>query len=143
MQSRPYLVNCLEPSVPLFRLADGRYQLTKDGPIAPFMDGPGYFLVERHLADFLEELDISGLRNVRAVIWHRRIDKEYATHSNLIVDRFFTSSTIDELDLTGNQVYSMDDRYLFVSPELKDRLQCSAFGYLRFSDGLSDFAGFL
>lgn len=137
----PYFVECIEPSVPLFRLADGRYQLTKDGPIAPFMDGPGYFLAENKLADFLEQLGISGLGFEPAVIWHRRIDKAYFTHKNLIVDRFFTTETINELDLAGNQVYSMNDNYLFVSPGLKALLEDLPFAYLRFSEGLSGFAG--
>ena len=130
----------LNPSVPLFRLSDGRYQLTKDGPIAAFMNGPGYFLVEKELADFLDGMDIDGLRFEPAIIWHRRIDREYSTHTRLIVDRFFVSESIGELDLAGNQVYSMNDNYLFVSPELKERLENSPFNYLRFSAGVSGFA---
>ncbi len=137
----PYFVECLESSVPLFRIADERYQMTKDGPIAPFMDGPGYFLAESTLTSFLDELDIQGLSFEPAVIWHRRIDKEYRTHHNLIVGRFFTPSTINELDLTGSQVYSMNDRYFFISHELKQRLEDAPFGYLKFSEGLSGFAG--
>lgn len=137
----PYSVECLEPAVPLFRLADGRYQLTKDGPIAPFMYGYGYYLAEPTLTEFFKELDMPGIRFEPAVIWHRRIDKEYSTHSNLLIDRFFTPETITELDLDGNQVYSMNDSYLFVSPGLKARLESFPFTYLRFSEGLSSFAG--
>jgi hypothetical protein len=107
------------------------------------MFGPGYFLVEEKLAHFLEALDVPGLRFEPAVIWHRRIDKEYLTHTNLIVARFFVSDTIGELDLSGNQVYSMNGTYLFVSPELKERLEAFPFSYLRFSKGLSDFAASL
>ena len=139
INEQPFSVDCLEPSVPLFRLADGRFQLTKDGQIAPFIYGPGYFLVEKILAEFLLELDVPRISIQPAVIWHRGIGKEYSTHSRLMVDQCFTSSTINELDLTGNQLYSMDDCHLFVSPELKERLERFPFKYLRFSEGLSGF----
>ena len=137
--AQPFSVDCIEPSVPLFCLADGRFQLTKDGPIARFMYGRGYFLVEEVLAEFLLELDVPRITIQPAVIWHRGIDKEFSTHSRLMVDQCFTTSTINELDLTGNQLYSMDDCHLFVSPELKANLERFPFNYLRFSEGLSDF----
>jgi hypothetical protein len=42
----PFHVFCSESVVGLYELADGRFQLTEDGPIAPLMVGPGYVLVE-------------------------------------------------------------------------------------------------
>lgn len=136
----PFHVWCVEPSVPLFRLADGRFQLTKDGPIAPFMSGPGYFVVERNLARFLSDLDISRIRFEPAVIWHRRLDLEYSTHASLLVDQHITPETLGASDLSEERIYSMNDTHLFVSPALKDRLESSSFRYLRFSEGLADFA---
>lgn len=105
------------------------------------MYGPGYYLVEQQLTDFLDGLDIVGFRFEPAIIWHRRINREHSTHTRLIIDRFFVSDSIGKLDLAGNQVYSMNDTYLFVSPELKERLEAIPFNYLRFSKGLSGFAG--
>lgn len=139
--SLPFHVSCVKPSVPLFQLADGRFQLTKDGPISPFMDGPGYFLAEHDLARFLVESDTSRIKVEPAIIWHRSLDLEYRTHSNLLVDRYLTPETIGELDLAGENIYSMNDCYLFVSPALKKRLEGGSFSYLCFSEGLSDFAG--
>ena len=135
----PFHVSCSEPSVSLFLLADGRFQLTKDGPIAPFMSGPGYFLVENDLAHFLEDLNIPDIRFDPAVIWHRSRDLEYLTHTNLLIERYFTPDTISELDLTGEKFYSMNDNYLFVSPALKRLMERGSFQYLHFSEGLSDF----
>jgi hypothetical protein len=137
----PFHVSCSEPAVPIFRLADGRYQLTKDGAIAPFMDGPGYLLLENQLAEFLRDLDIPGTAFEPATIWHRRVDREYRTHTNMTVARYFVRGDIGELDLSGLRFYVMYDQYLFASPLLKRVLAESPFQYLEFSEGLSWFAG--
>src|SRR5262245_4327573 len=121
----PYYVGCKESSVPMYRLTDGRFQLTKEGPISPFMNGYGYFLLEEPFANFLEQLDICGIRFQRATIWHRRLNIEYTTHKLLTVDRYFTLETVNELDTTGERLFALNDTYLFASPTLKERLETS------------------
>jgi hypothetical protein len=138
--SQAFHVSCSKPSVPLFRLKDGRFQLTKDGPIAPFMDGFGYFLIQPDLAQFIEELDVDRIQFEPAIVWHRANDLEYGPYLNLRAARFFKSQMIDELDLAGYKMYSLNDTYLFVSPALKQKLEASPFKYLSFSEGLSRFA---
>ena len=138
--SFPFHVSCSEPAVPLFQLADGRFQLIKDGSIAPFMDGPGYLLLENELAEFLVDLDIPGIDFEPATIWHRRIDREYLTHTRMNVETHFAQKEIQELDLNGLACYVMGDRYLFVSSSLKQVLVTSPFQYLEFSEGLDWFA---
>jgi hypothetical protein len=103
--SQPFHVSCSELSVPLFRLKDGRFQLTKDGPIAPFMDGFGYFLIQPDLAQFIEELDIEGIQFEPAIVWHRGKDLEFGPYLNLLVGQFFNSQMMDELDLSGYKMY--------------------------------------
>lgn len=133
-------VSCCEPAVRLFQLADGRFQLIEDGPLAPFMYGRGYFLVERPLADFLRQLNLERVRLEPAVIWHRRIDREYLSHEHLLVNQYFTLDQINDIDLDGERLLSMNDEYLFASRAMKDRLEAGAFRYLCFSLGLSEFA---
>jgi len=139
--SRAFHVSCSEPSVPLFRLNDGRFQLTKDGPIAPFMNGFGYVLIQPDLAHFIAELDIDGIRFEPAIVWHRGKDEEFGPYLNLRVGQFFNWQKMDALDLSGYKMYSLNDTDLFVSPALKRKLEASAFNYLSFSEGLESFAG--
>ena len=136
----PYHVSCDEESVPLYRLGDGRFQLTKDGPIVPLMSGTGYFLIEEPFAAFLEELGIYGIKLEKATIWHRRLNVEHSTHKLLIVNQCFTPETIGELDTSGEKFFSLYNRYLFASPRLKKRLESGPFGYLKFTEGLDGFA---
>jgi len=138
--SHAFHVSCSEPSVPLFRLKDGRFQLTKDGPIAPFMNGFGYVLIQPDLAQFIEELDIDRIQFEPAVVWHRGKDVEYGPYVNLRVGQWFNAQMIDELDLSEYKMYSLNDTYLFVSPALKQKLEASPFNYLFFSEGLASFA---
>ncbi len=132
-------MSCNIDSVPLFQLSDGRFQLIKDGPISPFMCGPGYYLIEKDLVDFLLELDISGTRFESATIWHRSLDIEYRGYFNMLVEHFIDNSSLNELDTNGLKFFSMNDTFLFVTPRLKQILTNSPFSYLRFSEGFSEF----
>jgi len=138
--SHAFHVSCSEPSVPLFRLKNGRFQMTKDGPIAPFMNGFGYILIQPNLAQFVEELDVDRVQFEPAIVWHRGKDQEFGPYLNLRVGQFFNWQMMDELDLSGYKMYSLNDTYLFVSSALKRRLEAGPFNYLCFSEGLSSFA---
>jgi hypothetical protein len=104
------------------------------------MSGPGYFLLERDMVQFLEELDIPGVRFEPATVWHRRTNEEFSTYMNLHVERFFDFYSMKELDLSGLKFFTLNDIYLFASPGLKRRLELSPFEYLRFTEGMSGFA---
>jgi hypothetical protein len=136
----PFFMSCNLPSVGLYHLDDGRFQLIKDGPIAPFMYGPDYFLITRELANLLEELDIPRVHFEPAVIWDRGINQEHRTHVRLVVSQWFSVDQIKDLDLDGYRLLTLGDEYLFVSPTLKEKLDASDFKYLCFSEGLSEFA---
>lgn len=105
------------------------------------MDGPGYFLFENRLAEFVANFNIDGLSYESATIWHRELDQEYVTHVEISVQRYFVPEHIHEFDLEGLAFYAMYDCYLFVSPALKEVLSNSPFDYLQFSEGLSFFGG--
>src|SRR5262249_29749784 len=106
----PFHVSSSEPAAPLFRLSDGRFHLTKDGPLAHFMSGWRYFLMEEDLFSFLQNFDIPRISFKPAVIWNRRTNEEFSNYSNLQVEEFFDSRTMNELDLTGFRFYSFDNR---------------------------------
>jgi hypothetical protein len=97
-------------------------------------------LIQFDLAHFLEELDVPRIRLEPATVWHRRLNREYTEYVTLLVEQFFDSTMLIDLDLSGYKLYSYCDTYLFASPMLKDKLEASPFGYLRFSEGFSRFA---
>jgi hypothetical protein len=111
------------------------------GDIGPFLPGYGYLLVERDLADFLSENEVDRIVLKEAVIFDRPSGQEYRTHVRIQVRKYFKSEQINDLDLSGLRLLTMNDEYYFASPELKERLEHSPFGYLRFSEGLEGFAG--
>jgi hypothetical protein len=136
----PFYLHCDAPADALYQLEDGRFQLIANGPIAPLMTGFEYVLAENALADFLF---VRGLDNVRfhpATIYRRSTGDEYRTHQRLIIGQHFDSDGLRDLALEGERLLLMDNRYVFVSPDLKRTLEGSQFEYLNFSEGISDFA---
>jgi hypothetical protein len=136
----PYLIESRLPVVRLFELDDGRFQLLESGDIGPFLPGFGYLLVERELAEFLSEHDVDRIVLDEAVLFDRPSGQEFRTHVRIQVRQYFTSEQINDLDLNGLRLLTMNDEYYFASPELKERLEQSPFDYLSFSQGLEGFA---
>lgn len=136
----PFHVSCCESAIGLYELADGRFQLIEDGPIAPLMVGPGYVLVENRLADHLRELQLERVKFVPATIWHRRTGQEFRTHERLVIGQQFSSDQFNDLNLEGSRLLCLNGEYLFASPELVRHLRESPFPYLRFSEGLKGWA---
>ena len=136
----PYYLYCELPAPRLYPLNDGRFQLLDNTPIPPFLAGYGYLLIEQSLADFLLEVGVARLRVEPAVLWDRTTGVERRTHVRLHVGQSFAASQLFDLALDGLQMLLMEDEYCFVSPELKSLLESSEFDYLRFSEGLSEFA---
>ena len=137
----PFHIFCELPAVRVYELDDGRFQLIDSGPISPFLAGYRYLLVEQSLATFLATLGIERVRHEPAVLFNRGTGKELHTHIRLHVSQFFNQNQLLDLPLDGLRLLTMDDQYYFVSPELKARLEVSSFRYLRFTEGLSGFAG--
>ena len=108
--------------------------------IAPLMVGFQYVLANYELCDFLESLDLERVEYIPAILWNRATNEETRTHKRLKVGQFFASDQINDLNLDGPRLLTMDDTSLFVSPDLKELLEASGFECLRFSEGLSRFA---
>lgn len=136
----PFYVSCPVVSPRLFELSDGRFQLVERGAAGPFVAGHGYALVERRLADFLRQLEISRVQLVPAVIWDPTTRAEHRTHERLAIGHFFSSDQINDLDLEGDRLLTLGDEYVFASPSLKERLEDAGFEYFHFSPGLMGFA---
>ncbi len=136
----PFHVSCSQAGVGLFGLADGRFQLIEDGPIAPLMVGSGYILAESSFTDFLRGLQIERVSFEPAIIWHRRTGEEFRTHERIVLGQWFSLDQINDLNLDGCRLLSLNDQYLFASPELAQQMQESPFSYLRLTEGFTGFA---
>ena len=108
--------------------------------LAPMMVGFEYVLVEEGLAEYLEALNLPRLTIANAILYDPRSTREIRTHRQLLIDQRFFSNMIRDIDLDGERLLLMDNRYVFVSPLLKERLERSPVQYLRFTEGLSHFA---
>lgn len=137
----PFFINSRISPLRLFELEDGRFQLLDDAEISPFLPGYGYLLVEHRLAEFLVEHDVEQIVCEDAVLFDRPSGKEFRSHARVRVKQYFTSEQINDLDLTGLRLLTMDDENYFVSRELKELLQRARFDYLSFSEGLEGFGG--
>lgn len=137
----PYHMSCLESHSRLYQLSDGRFQVMEEGGLAPMMVGYEYVLVESTLAEYIEVLDLPRLEVIAAIIYDPRKDQEIRTYRQLRINQHFSSDMIRDINLDEEKFLIMSGTYLFVSPLLKQRLDASPFKYLRFTEGLSEFAG--
>lgn len=136
----PFLIESRVPSVLLYELNDGRFQLLEPTAAGPFLFGPGYLLVERNLGAFLAEQGVERIKCENAILFDRLSGTEFRTHVRIRVGQYFTPDQICDLDLAGPRLLTMNDEYYFVSRELCERLQRGPFAYLTFSEGLTGFA---
>lgn len=136
----PYYLFCSEIGTNLYPLKDGRFQIVTKGKVAPLMAGYGYTLVEENFAEYLEQLDLHRLDIVDAIIYDPTHKEEIRTHRQLKIEQHFSADMIGDINLDGERILLMDNCYIFISPQLKRRLEHSEFQYLRFSEGLNEFA---
>lgn len=136
----PWHLECDQSQTPtLFELADGRFQVVSHGQLAPLMGGYGYLLVEKGLADFLASLQLERVSYEPVAFFFPSTGEEVRTHVRIRVSQFFTAQDLRGLALDGLRLMTMNDRYYFVSEELKGELEQSGFSYLQFSEGLTGF----
>lgn len=136
----PFFIDSRISPVRLFELDDGRFQLLDAAEVSPFLPGYGYLLVEKRLSEFLVEHGVVRIVCQDVVLFDRPSGKEFRSHARIRVKQYFTPEEINDLDLTGLRLLTMNDEYYFVSKELKELLELARFDYLRFSEGLDGFA---
>lgn len=122
----------------LYQLNDGRFQLAREGKIDSIMIGFKYILLDNEIAAKLQNINIERVSFQPAVIWNRKTDTEYTNYQLMTVHRHFDSSNLNDIDLDGKQFLILDNRYLFVTPELKRELEASGLK-LSYSEGFSNF----
>jgi hypothetical protein len=137
----PFLMSCEKPAPTLFELSDGRFQLMEQVPVPPLIAGYGYLLVEQPLALRLKELHVERVKFEPAVLFNPVSGEEQNALVRLRVGQFFRSNELSDFAIEGLRLLTLNDQYYFVSPALKVQLENGAFPYLRFSEGLSEFAG--
>jgi hypothetical protein len=124
----------------LYELTDGRFQKMERLDLSPILSGYRYLLVEKALAEWIEQAGIERVKSEAIVIYDPWSKEEIKTHARLRVTEFFELARIHDLALDGLRIFSMGEEYYFASPELKMLLEQSHFKYIRFSEGLSGFA---
>lgn len=136
----PWHMECDQSEAPtLFELADGRFQVMSKGILSPAMSGYQYLLVEKPLAEFLAGLGVERVTFEQATLFYPTTGSEVKTYVRVRVSQFFTSRDIRDLAVDGLRLMTLNDRYYFVSTELKAELEQAQFSYLRFSEGFTEF----
>ena len=136
----PYYITTSDNPCSLYPLKDGRFQIIKKGNLTAFMSGFDYLLIEKTLANFLENLEIETASFKEAIIFDNKNNKEHHTHKVVIINQHFTSEDINDINIDGHRLLLMSNQFVFVSPSLKIELENSQFNIFNFSEGLSEFA---
>jgi hypothetical protein len=137
----PFYVSCTLESPLLYELPGDRFQVMTGGTVGPFVAGYQFLLVNAELASFLASLEVERVTYRPATIIDPRTGVEFKTHTRVVVQQFFQDRDLPDVPLSGYRILAFSDQYYFVSPGLKDALEARGFEYLRFSEGLSQFAG--
>jgi hypothetical protein len=128
------------PAPLMLELQDGRIQCVEALPLPPFVARFQLALAEERLSVFLAGLDIPRLRIEPAVVLLAGGRSEAKTHSRIRVGQYFTAELARDLNLEGDRLLALNDEHLFVTESLKAKLQAEGFEYLKFTEGLSEFA---
>ncbi len=136
----PFLLSCKQPSVRVFELADGRFQLVEHGEVGPVVFGYKHLLVEAQLATFLKGLGLERVQFEPTAFFVRSTGKEWSSHERVRVGQYFTMDQMQDFALDGQRILILNDEYYFVSPSLKQVLERAGFDYLEFTEGLTGFA---
>jgi hypothetical protein len=139
--SLPFHVSCAQESPLLYELPNDCFRQMTPGLVEPFVAGYQFLLVDAALAQFLARLDIESITYRPATIVDPRASRELRTHTRVVVQQFFRAPDILDIPTSGLRILTLEDRYYFVSPALKVELEKGGFHYLRFAEGLSQFAG--
>ena len=137
----PFHVFCEAEAPSLFERSDGTFQRMEQGKLPPFIAGHRYLLVESSLAQFLQALQVERVSFEPAVIFDPSSGETCRSHTRVRIGQLFHVSEVRDLALDGCRLLTLNDRYPFVSPALKAKLEHGPFPYLQFSEGLSSFAG--
>jgi hypothetical protein len=138
----PFRIRCETQSPILYALSKDRLQLMEQIALPPFVSENGILLVETALADFLWGLGIERIVLQSVTIFNPVSRQEITTHVRIFVRHDFSDKQLNDVDTEGLQMLTMNGQYYFVSAELKRELESAGFHYLKFSEGLSGFAGF-
>ena len=137
----PFHVSCTLESPLLYELPDDRFQIMTTGAVGPLVAGYQFLLVNAELASFLASLKVERVTYRPATITDPRTGAVLRTHTRVVVQQYFHDRDLPDVPLSGYKILAFADQYYFVSPGLKDALEARGFEYLRFSEGLSQFAG--
>jgi hypothetical protein len=136
----PFLLSCKHPSVRVFELDDGRFQLVEHGEVGPVVSGYKHLLIEARLATFLKDLGLERVTFEPVAFFLRSTGKEWSSHERVRVGQYFKVDRVKDLALDGHRILTLNDEYYFVSPSLKQVLESAGFDYLEFTEGLTGFA---
>ena len=138
MSDLPFHVSAVDEPL-LYRLPDGRFQIVRDGTLAPLLTGHGYILVTERLHALLES-EGASLPAKPAVVYDPTSKIEVTGYRELRVLSEVMPETASVVTGQGGSVWAYANRYLFVSLELQRKLS-RAFPGLVFSEGFSRFVG--
>lgn len=124
-----------------FRLQDGRLHVYKYGNASDFLSGYEYFLAKNSLASIINEFCGTSVRIFPAILVNINTGEQWTGYYEIDASQEVSPSTFEDIDSAGYQVWKCDQRYLFVSPLLKDEIIRAGIPDLSFSPGFSNFGG--
>jgi hypothetical protein len=122
----------------LHPLRDGRFQIVRDGALAPILTGYGYVLATPEVIDILRREGVS-VPDRAAILYDPSTKTDITGYRQLDVTAVIAPETIATADL-AEEMWLYANADLFVAPKLHRPLR-ERFGDLVFSEGFSDFAG--
>jgi hypothetical protein len=136
----PFYVYCNTTAPLLYERSDGSFQIIEQVGLAPFMAGYGHLLVEHALAEYLQALDVERVVYEPVLLVNPATKQEHRTHTRIRVRQFFKPDQLHDLCLDGLRMLTLNEQFYFASPDLKLALEARPFPYLRFREGLNEFA---
>jgi len=107
----------------LIKLTSGEFQVTEIGTFQPILRGNDYILIPRKIAHRIKHL-IPNQVNIKDIrIFRRATNQEWLDYSEIIIKKEFLVKDYSKIECQGLQAYCLMKSMLYVSPELKTKLE--------------------
>lgn len=137
-----HLENVNPSSVNLYKSDETHFIVTQDGDWTPVISCGLFVIINQQLLSFFQHNLDTSVHSVPVSIYDRVLEKYFVGHSRIFIKSKISPEDIDTVDHLGRKIwYHESSGGIFISSDLKNRLEYADIQGLQTSPGFSRFAG--
>jgi hypothetical protein len=137
-----HLSNADYNPVRLYQSDDAHYIVTEDGNWAPILSCGLFIIINQELLSFFQQNSDVPIHAVPVSIYDRVLEKYFEGYYRIYIKEQITPQNLDDVDSAGKKIWCHEGSGgIFISIDLKDRLEQSDIQGLKTVPGFSMYGG--